>query len=104
MADDDGRRPGEPDEGVADLLGDRLVDLVRVDAAHVIGLENCVERIAHDRASRLLTTLRAGGAWWRRGTRQPGPRAAQNVVTGGFAQTGRARRRRRTSLIPRATS
>ena len=64
VADHDRRARGEPDERVADALGDGFVDLVRVDAANVIGLEDGVERIAHDRAlSRLLTALRAGRPW-----------------------------------------
>jgi len=43
---DDRLRPGQPDERRADLLGHRLVKLVRDDAPNVIGLEDLV-KVAH---------------------------------------------------------
>ena len=42
--DEDARRTGEPGEGVPDLPCDGLVDLVRVHAPNVVGLEDGVER------------------------------------------------------------
>ena len=43
-ADEHAGRPGEGHEGVADAPGDRLVELVGIDPANVIGLEDGVER------------------------------------------------------------
>ena len=54
VADDEVLRAGEVREGVADPAGERLVDLVGIDAADVVGLEDGVERHAV-----LLPTSRA---------------------------------------------
>ena len=43
-ADEHAGRAGERHEGVADAAGDRLVELVGIDPANVIGLEDGVER------------------------------------------------------------
>ena len=43
-ADEHAGRPGERHEGVADAAGDRFVELVGIDPANVIGLEDGVER------------------------------------------------------------
>ena len=55
VADEDAGGPGERDEGVAYPARDRLVELVRVDAADVVRLEDDVERSVGHREPRVLT-------------------------------------------------
>ena len=55
VAYEDAGRSGERDERVPDPARDRLVELVGIDAANVVGLEDDVERSVGHREPRVLT-------------------------------------------------